>query len=83
MAAPTNAQLLAAIAALARGYTIPNPNANQTGIHRGPGNHLNIPIGNNNPQGLYNTQLGQNLQINVESNYVKITLNVGDVSSGA
>jgi len=82
MSAPTTAQLQIAIAALARSFTLPAVNANQTGITRGDANQLKIPIASNNAQGLYNQQLGANLNISVNAagTYLMIARNVGDAS---
>jgi len=84
MASPTTQQLLTAVAALARGFTLPSVNNNQMNISRGPGNTLRVPIYANDAHGAYNNQLGQNVQISIspDGHYVEIQLNVGDVASG-
>lgn len=78
----TQAQLLIAIASLTRGFTLPATNGNQLGIFSGPGNQLQIPINSNNPQGVNNQQLGQNLSITADGNYIYIQQNVGDAAIG-
>ena len=82
MAAPTTAQLQIAIAALARSFTLPSVNGNQTGIFNGGSNQLQIPINSNNAQGVNNQLLGSRLQISADANYIYISSNVGDVAGG-
>jgi len=82
MAAPTNSQLLIAIAALARGYALPSVTGNQTGIFPGSGNQLQIPINSNNASGVYNTALGSGLVISADANYIYIGSNTGDAQGG-
>lgn len=82
MSQPTSAQLYIAIAALARSFTLPSINANQTGISKGSSNQLRIPCSGINPQGINNQQLGAlaNIKISLDGDYIEIGHNVGDAS---
>lgn len=78
---PTQAQLYIALAALARSFTLPSINGNQTGIFGGPGNQLQIPI-DESAQGVYNLALGPTLQITADEDYIYIQSNIGDAGLG-